>query len=189
MGQAVFISCWVTQWVTQWVTPAADRRGQHSGRQVNRKTNYTAGRLLCLLLLSYLRKSETCWWSVHIFANTPSMSWHCPKVSSSQTPGVSARPRSPLPPPSPQKVFREMWRKSGPEMRVMLPGGLSPSLTWWSPALSSLLISLRICISGRLFPGAGESWSRHRLDNCRLGMSKLYDRMSCQYLPAGPHRG
>ena len=67
---------------------------------------------------------------------------------------------------------------------LMVPGGPDSSLTWWS-----LLISRLICISGRTGPGAGRADHIHSRDNCRVGMSKLYDRMSCQYLShqPGPH--
>ena len=41
---------------------------------------------------------------------------------------------------------------------------------------------LWLCGCGR-YPGRERPDHSHRLGNCRLGMSKLYDRMSCQYRP------
>ena len=69
----------------------------------------------------------------------------------------------------------------------MAQSGEERDWTGWSPAVSpsaaspgdlwAALISLRlICISG-CYPGREGPDHSHRLDNCRLGMSKLYDRM------------
>ena len=71
-------------------------------------------------------------------------------------------------------------------------GGLHPAVSRSAASPGDLwaaLISLRlICISGS-YPGREGPDHSHRLDNCRLGMSKLYDRMCRVNIDLGRDRG